>query len=137
MLEVDARAQVRLGSERSFGAVFSLVSVLVGLEPLIRGHRPRLVLLGLGAVFVYFSVWRPESLTALNRLWYRLGSILGGLVAELVMLVLFCAVIIPTGLALRAVRRGPFAPGAGRARESYWQVRGLDVPSMGPMTNQF
>lgn len=137
MLEVEARAQVRLGSERSFGIVFSVLSILVGLEPLIRGHQPRLFLFGLAAVFVYFSIWKPEGLAVLNRLWSGLGNLLGGIVAELVMLVLFCAVIIPTNLVLRVVRRGPFAPGSGRVRESFWQVRGLDVPSMGPMTNQF
>ena len=137
LLEVEARAQVRMGSERSFGIVFSVLFVVVGLEPLTRGSRPRFWLFALGLIFVYFSIWKPESLTSLNRLWSRVGNLLGGIVAELVMLILFCVVIIPTSVVLRALRKGPFDPGVGQIRESNWQLRGVDVPLMGPMKNQF
>jgi len=126
-----------MGSERSFGIFFSVLFLVVGLEPLTRDHRPRIWLLALGAVFICSSIWKPEGLASLNRLWSGLGNLLGGIVAELVMFILFCTVILPTGLVLRAVRKGPFDPGVGRIRVSNWQVRGVDVPSMGPLTDQF
>ena len=138
VLEVSPRAKLRVSSDRSFGAVFALVSFVLAFEPLLlRNHRPRLWLLCLGGFLACLAWWKPESMAVPNRLWLRFGAVLGGVVSELVMLAIFAAVVIPTGLVLRVFRRGPFDRRNDRTSKTNWKIRGQDVPTMGTMRNQF
>ena len=137
MLDVSQKATWRIGSERSFGTMFALIAIGIGLEPLLRNHGPRLALLGLGGILFCLTLWKPEILAIPNKIWSGFGAVLGGVVSEFVMFTIYVMVFVPTSFVLRVLRRGPFHHKQAEPPETYWKVRGRDVPAMGKMTSQF
>ncbi|MDO6462505.1 SxtJ family membrane protein [Granulosicoccaceae sp. 1_MG-2023] len=125
---------VKSGSPRGFGFVMCGFFVLLGLYPLTAGGALRWWALVVAAVFLLLAVVRPSLLAGPNRLWFRLGLVLGAVVAPVVMGVVYFLVILPMGLMRRLFKRDPLGmqPDAGAA--SYWVER---EQSPQPMRNQF
>ena len=110
-------------SDRSFGLVTSLVLLLIGLQPLLRGAPPRnwawigsLDLLLLATIF-------PRCLRLTKRAWLFLGFLLAMVVNPIVLGALFYLVIAPAGFLLRAFGIDPMRRRFDGAAESYWQIR--------------
>jgi hypothetical protein len=112
-----------MGSDRHFGLVFSLVFLIVALWPAggelgwslrgitmdaladIAGRASewlRFWALWVSAAFLLPAWIRPEVLHPLNRIWYRIGLLLGRVVSPIVLGAVFLATVVPTGLILRA-----------------------------------
>lgn len=126
---------IEMGSERGFGLVFAAVFAIVALWPLIRGNEARLWALSVAALFVIAAFAAPALLKWPNRLWFKLGLLLGRVVAPVVMAIIFVVTVIPTGLVMRLLgkdllylRRRPDAA-------SYWHT--VDPAARSPMKNQF
>lgn len=125
------------GSNRAFGLVFAGVFLLTGLWPWVRhGASMRLWALGLAAIFLAVSLYAPERLAPLNRLWFRLGLALHAVVSPAIMGLLFYAAVTPTGLIMRAL--GKDILGLRRSDSpTYWRDRDPPGPATGSMKNQF
>ena len=89
-------------SNRSFGWVFVAVFGLVALAPLLHAGTARWWALICSAAIAAITVLRPGLLTVPNRLWMRLGLLLGRVVSPVVVGVLFFVVFTPFGLVMRA-----------------------------------
>ena len=116
-------AQPKMGSERNFGLVFAAVFVLMGVLPLVRTGEVRLWPLPIAAVFLAAAVVRPRALAPLNRLWFRIGILLGKVMTPLVMGVLFFVTVTPVGLLMRLFGKDPLRLKREPAAESYWLER--------------
>lgn len=92
---------IEMGSERGFGLVFATVFAIIGLWPLFRGQDMRLWALAVAALFLVAAFAAPFLLKWPNRLWFRLGLLLGKIVAPVVMAIIFVLTVIPTGFILR------------------------------------
>lgn len=134
MSDVTSNVEVKVGSERSFGLVFAAVFLIVALFPLLNGGGLRLWALGLCAIMAVIAFVAPRLLRAPNRLWFKLGMLLGAIVAPIVMLGVFVFAFLPIGLLMRLFRYDPLNRRLDRTADSYWIIR-KDQP--GPMTNQF
>ena len=115
-----AHEVAKTSSDRSFGVVFCVVFILIGLFPLVRGASPHGWALGVSAVFALAAALRPSVLAPLNRLWTRLGMLLHHIVNPLVMGVMFFLVVLPTGLVMRALGRDLLRQRIDRAATTYW-----------------
>ncbi len=73
----------------------------------------------------------------LNRLWARFGRLLHRLVTPLLMLIVFAATVVPIGLAMRALGKGPLRRRPDPAAQSYWIERRPPGPPPETMKNQF
>jgi len=117
-----------MGSERNFGLVFAAVFVLMGVLPLVRTGEVRLWPLPIAAVFLAAAMVRPRALAPLNRLWFRIGIVLGKVMTPLVMGVLFFVTLTPIGLLMRLFGKDPLRLKREPAAESYWLERsGPDI----------
>jgi hypothetical protein len=76
MSELETKTEIKMGSERSFGIVFAIVFVIIGLFPLFWGNGPRLWSMGVAAIFLALAFLRPSVLAVPNRLWFRFGLFL-------------------------------------------------------------
>jgi len=136
-LDHQAADQVKIGSDRSFGFVFAVFFLLIGVFPLIRLAQPHLWALVLAAILAVVSMAVPAWLHPFNRLWFRFGLLLHRVVTPLVMGALFLIAVVPTGLIMRALRKDllrlRFDPSAG----SYWVVRQPPGPAADSFSNQF
>jgi len=132
--ESQAYVEIRRGSERNFGLTLAAAFVLVALAPLIKHGHIRLWSVGVAAVFGVLGLFAPKVLEIPNRLWFKLGIFLGGIVAPIVMGLLFLLAVTPTGLIMRLFGKDGLRRKFDKQATSYWIVR--DRP-LGSMKNQF
>jgi hypothetical protein len=129
--------EVSLGSDRSFGLVFTAAFVVVGLWPLLSGHVPRYWALGVAAVFLLLTGLAPQVLRPLNILWGRFGALVHRVVAPLVMSAVFFLVVTPVAWIIRALGKDPLRLRIDQNEKSYWLERQPPGPDPQTMTRQF
>lgn len=134
---LSRESEVRGSSDRSFGLVFAVVFLTIGLWPLVRGGTLRAWALVLAGAFLIAALTRPSLLAPLNRLWTRFGLLLGKVTTPIVMSILFYLVVTPTGLLMRLFGKDPLRLSRDREADSYWIKREPPGPSPETMTNQF
>jgi len=124
-------------SERVFGLTFAGLFFVIACWPLFRGGPPRWWAIGMAAVFALIAMSYPALLTGPNKLWIKLGVLLGKVVSPISLGVLFYLVFTPLGVAMRLMGKDSlrlkFDPGA----ETYWVERKPPGPPPDSMTNQF
>lgn len=130
MSEINTHFDVEVGSERSFGLVFSFVFALIALLPLLAGSGPRWIFLVLAAGFAALAMFRPSSLKVPNLLWFKFGNLLGAIVAPIVMGIIFLIAFIPTGLLVRFSGKDLMSLRLEPAADSYWVKRETPPNSM-------
>jgi hypothetical protein len=130
MSDHQFNTSVRMGSERNFGLVFAVVFLLIGLWPVTGGAAPRWILLSLAVVFIALAMFAPQSLRLPNRLWFKLGLLLGAVMAPVAMAVVFLLIFIPIGLAMRASGKDPLSRKVDLNEKSYWIPRTDQPKSM-------
>ena len=124
-------------SDRSFGLVFAAVFGLIALGPLRHGHAPRWWASALAGVFALVALRRPALLATPNRLWTKLGVLLGKVVSPIALGILFYGVVTPLAVVIRLTGKDPLRLKLDPAAESYWIVRKPPGPPPDSMTNQF
>jgi hypothetical protein len=130
-------AHPKIGSDRNFGLVFAAVFTIIALWPLTRADKVHLWSLAIAAVFLGAAFMAPRWLAPLNRLWFRLGILLGRIVTPLVMGVLWLLVVTPIGLLMRFCGRDPLRLKRELAARSYWIERSPPGPIPGSLKDQF
>ena len=137
MSELKGFSEIKIGSDRSFGIVFTVVLVLVAMWPLWSGAPLRFWNFIPSGVFLGFSLFYPQGLRPLNLLWFRFGMLLGRIVNPIVLTVLFFFSIVPTAMVFRVLGKDPLRLARDSSASSYWIQRRDSEQPMGSMKNQF
>ena len=69
---------VKLSSNKSFGVVFFVVFLFIGLYPLINSEEIRIWSLIISLIFLVLGLINSKILTPLNKLWFKFGVFLFG-----------------------------------------------------------
>jgi hypothetical protein len=116
--------------------VFSAAFLFFGLWPLHRRQPIRLWCLVLSAAFLIVSLAAPSLLHAANRVWTRIGLLLGRVLNPVVTGLLFYLVFTPGALVLRWLGKDPLRLRFDTAAETYWIERDARQ-NASAMTDQF
>ena len=92
---------IKIGSNKTFGLVFSFVFLIICLWPLKNGYEIRNWSLIISIVFLILGIMKSKILTPLNKIWIRFGLLLGKIVSPLVMSMVYFIVVTPMGLLMR------------------------------------
>ena len=92
---------IKLPSNRSFGIVFFVVFLLIGLYPLLNSEEARLWSLIISLIFILLGLLNSKILTPLNKIWFKFGIFLGKIISPLIMVIIFFLVVTPIGLIMR------------------------------------
>ncbi len=130
----SSHIEVKPGSERSFGFVFTGVFLLVGCYPLLSSEPVRWWSLAVAAAILVLSLTAPNIFKVPNRLWFKFGMVLGAIVAPIVMALVYIATIVPMGLIARLLGKDLLKTKIDKSASSYWLER---TEEMQPMKNQF
>lgn len=130
-------APVAQSSDRFFGLTFFVVFGLIGLWPLLGGHGPSLVFLGIAGVFLAVSLVAPGLLAPLNRLWLKFGALLHTLTSPVILGAMFFLVIMPIGLAMRLFGKDFLHLRLDPTAETYWIPRTPPGPERNSLDKQF
>ena len=124
---------IKIGSNKSFGIVFAVVFSLIALWPLLKGNEIRLWSLIISIIFLTLGLLNSKILTPLNKLWFKLGILLGNFIAPIIMGIIFFFVVTPTGIIMKLLRKDLIKLKKNND-ESYW-IEKKDIKSS--MKNQF
>jgi hypothetical protein len=129
--------ELKVGSDRSFGVVFTVFFGIVGALPLLSKAEPRLWAFGVSGVFLLVALAMPKVLHPLNVLWMKFGALLSMIVSPIVLGLLFFTTIMPIGLIMRLAGKDLLSMKFDKNAKSYWVDRDPPGPPPESMSNQF
>ena len=134
MSEHESHFEVKIGSEKSFGIVFGLFFLIIGLFPMIKNNNPYYLLLIISLVFFLISFTIPRILKVPNKLWFKFGNLIGYFVSPIIMLLIYITTMIPIGIILKICKKDLLKQSFEPKSTTYWINKNDDSQSM---KNQF
>jgi hypothetical protein len=128
---------VKMGGERSFGIVFTVVFLLIGLLPLFSGGQIYLWSLIVACVFLILAFLAPKYLRPFNSLWFRFGQLLHKVISPLITGLIFFMTILPIGIVMKILGKKLLDIEFETSVKSYWIHRVPPSPEPGSMKRQF
>ena len=126
--------KIKGGTERSFGLVFAAVFTIIGLYPLWYNENIRLWACIIAFIFLFFGIFFPKILIVPNKLWFKLGLLLGAIIAPIIMGMIFFLTVTPIGIIMRLLGKDIINQKIKKTAKSYWIKRKKTASSM---ENQF
>ena len=124
---------IKVGSNRSFGIVFFVVFLLIGLWPILKGNELRIWAIVISLIFLILGILNSKILTPFNKVWFRFGIFLGNFISPIIMGIVFFLVVTPTGLIMKLFRKDLINLRKNNS-STYW-IEKKDIKSS--MKNQF
>jgi len=134
MFDNRSYIKIKIGSERSFALIFAVVFLIISLYPLRYGEDIRIWALLIVIFLLFVGIFFPKFLVVPNKLWFKLGLILGAIVAPIIMAIVFFITVMPIGIILRLLNKDILHQKIKKSTESYWIKRKETKSSM---KNQF
>lgn len=122
-----------MSSNKSFGVLFFIVFLIIGLWPLKNNQDPNLILIGISAIFLTLGVFNSKILTPFNKSWIKLGELLGKIIAPIIMGVIYFFILTPISLLVRLFGKDLLNLKKNKD-QTYWIKRDKDI---GTMDKQF
>ena len=96
---------VKITSNKGFGITFFIIFLIISLWPLLNENNIRLWSLIISIIFLILGTLKSNFLTALNRIWFKFGILLGNFISPIIMGIIFFFVVTPTGLLMRLFKK--------------------------------
>ena len=121
-------------SNRSFGLLFFIVFIVVGLWPVIKGEVANIYLILISLFFLIFGLINSKILSPFNKAWIKLGEILGLIIAPIIMALVYFIILTPISLIVRMLGKDLLGLKFLKKQDTYWIKR---VKKLGTMKKQF
>ena len=121
-------------SNKSFGLLFFVVFLIIGLWPLKNGENLNVYFIIASVVFLILGLLNSKLLTPLNKSWIKLGEILGIIIAPIVMALVYFVILTPVSFIVRVFGKDLLNLKFLKEKDTYWIKR---KKSLGSMKKQF
>ena len=121
-------------NNRSFGILFFIVFLIIGLYPIYNSESPNKFFLILSLPFLILGLLNSKTLTPFNRAWIKLGEILGLIIAPVIMALVYFIFLTPISLIVRIFGKDLLDIKFNKKLETYWIKRKKEI---GTMDKQF
>ena len=121
-------------NNKGFGLLFSIVFLLIGLWPLIKGDNPRVIFFPIALIFLILGLMNAKILSPLNGLWIKFGEILGKIIAPIVMALIYFIILTPLSFLVRMTGKDLLKVKFSNKVHTHWIKR---VKDLGSMKKQF
>ena len=122
-----------MSSNRSFGLLFFIVFLIIGLWPLKNDLELNYIFIGISIIFLILGLMNSKILTPLNKIWVKFGELLGRIIAPIVMALVYFFILTPISLTMRIFGKD-FLNLKSSEENSYWIKREKNI---GTMNKQF
>tara|TARA_B110000438_G_C15661726_1_gene584198 strand:- start:440 stop:835 length:396 start_codon:yes stop_codon:yes gene_type:complete len=127
---MQEKSKIKMSSNRSFGLVFFFVFMIIGMWPLKHSGDLRIYFVVLSLFFLVLGLLNSRLLSPLNLLWFKLGTLIGSVMAPIVMGLVFFLVVTPTGLIMKLLGKKVLNNTFDKNKKSYWIKRNKQTTSM-------
>ena len=117
-------------NNKSFGLLFFVVFLLIGLYPVYKGNNPNIYFLLISLPFLVLGLLNSKILTPLNKAWIKLGEVLGMIIAPIIMALVYFVVLTPISLIVRILGKDLLKIKFNKKLASYWIDRKKNLGSM-------
>ena len=121
-------------SNKSFGLLFFVVFLILGLWPLKNGESLNFYFITVSIVFLILGLLNSKFLSPLNKSWIKLGEILGIIIAPIVMALVFFVILTPVSIIVRLFGKDLLGLKFLKEKDTYWIKR---KKILGSMKKQF
>mgnify|MGYP000983939851 FL=1 len=121
-------------SNRSFGLLFFIVFLGIGLWPLKSGQEINIYLIMISLFFLTLGLINSKILSPLNMAWIKFGEILGIVIAPIIMALVYFIVLTPISLIVRMLGKDLLGLKFFEKQDTYWIER---KKKLGSMKKQF
>ena len=121
-------------SNRSFGLLFFIVFIVVGLWPITKGETANIYLIIISLFFLIFGLINSKILSPFNKAWIKLGEILGLIIAPIIMALVYFIILTPISIIVRMLGKDLLGLKFMKKKDTYWIKR---VKKLGTMKKQF
>ena len=132
-LEKLDKSKIKIGSNRNFGMVFSILFLIISIYPLFKNGDIRIWSAIISIIFLFLGLFNASILNPLNKIWFKFGFFLGNLISPIVMGIVFFIVVTPTSIIMKLLGKDLLALKKNN-KKSYWIARS-SIKSK--MKNQF
>ena len=94
-------SKIKISSNKSFGIVFFTVFLIIAIWPLLNGYEIRYWSLIISVVFLILGILNSKILTPLNKIWFKIGILLGNVISPIIMSIIFFLVVTPTSFIMK------------------------------------
>ena len=126
--------EIKISSNKSFGLVFFVIFIIIALWPLLNNGIIRIWWIIVSIIFLILGLLNSKILTPFNKLWMRLGALLGIIVSPIVMGVVYFGIITPIGLIMKLFGKDVLNLKLDKNKKTYWTLK-KKIPSK--MKDQF
>ena len=117
-------------NNRSFGILFFIVFLILGLYPTLKGNSPNIYLISISIPFIILGIINSKILTPFNNAWIKLGEILGMIIAPIVMAIIYFFILTPISLIVRIFGKDLLSIKFNKQVNTYWINRKKNINSM-------
>ena len=117
-------------SNKSFGILFFLVFLGLGLWPLTNDNSPNIYLIIISIIFLILGLLNSKLLSPLNSFWIKFGELLGKIIAPVVMVIIYFLILTPISLIVRLFGKDLLGLKFSKQLKTYWIKRKKDLGSM-------
>ena len=118
-----------MSSNRSFGLLFFIVFLIIGLWPLKNDLELNYIFIGISIIFLILGLMNSKILTPFNKIWVKFGELLGRIIAPIVMAIIYFLILTPISLILRIFGKDLLNLKFSKEK-SYWAKREKNIGSM-------
>jgi hypothetical protein len=127
---MNSNNNLKKGSNKSFGIVFSIVFFLISFWPLLNNNEIRVWALIVAIIFLILGILKSKFLTPLNTVWFKFGLFLGSIMSPIIMGIIFFAVVTPTSIIMKFFRKDLLLTKYDKNLKSYWIKRNKSNTTM-------
>ena len=92
-------------SNRTFGILFFLVFLVIGIWPILNNEGLRWWSIIISLIFLFLGIINSKILTPFNKIWIKIGELLGKVIAPIVMAIIYFFIITPMSILLKLLRK--------------------------------
>ena len=115
--------EIKISSNKSFGLVFFVIFIIIALWPLLNDGNIRIWSIIVSIIFLILGLLNSKILTPFNKLWMRLGALLGIIVSPIVMGVVYFGIITPIGLIMKLFGKDVLNLKLDKNKKTYWTLK--------------
>ena len=117
-------------SNKSFGILFFVVFLGLGLWPLTNDNNPNIYLIIISIIFLILGLLNSKLISPLNSFWIKFGELLGKIIAPVVMAIIYFLILTPISLIVRLFGKDLLGLKFSKQLKTYWIKRKKDLGSM-------
>ena len=119
-----------ISQSKKFGILFFVVFLIIGFWPLLSFEKIRIWSLFIALFFLLASIFKPSILEPLNKLWIKLGELLGRFIAPIIMSLIFFVILTPISILIKIFQKDILKLKLSKKDDSYWSKRQKNIGSM-------